>query len=36
VLNDPRREKHELIDEAIKRALHVAPLIVEGKPKQRC
>jgi PTH1 family peptidyl-tRNA hydrolase len=31
VLNDPRREEHELIDEAIQRALHVAPLIVEGK-----
>lgn len=33
VLNDPRREEHELIDEAIQRALHVAPLIVEGKPE---
>lgn len=31
VLNDPRREERELIDEAIQRALHVAPLIVEGK-----
>ena len=31
VLNEPRREERELIDEAIQRALHVAPLIVEGK-----
>ncbi|MDO8293826.1 MAG: aminoacyl-tRNA hydrolase [Gallionella sp.] len=31
VLNDPRREERELIDEAIQHALHVAPLIVEGK-----
>ncbi|MHB0925257.1 MAG: aminoacyl-tRNA hydrolase [Gallionellaceae bacterium] len=31
VLNDPRREERELIDEAMQRALHVAPLIVEGK-----
>jgi len=31
VLNDPRREERELIDEAIQRALHAAPLIVEGK-----
>ncbi len=31
VLNDPRREERELIDEAIQRALDVAHLVVEGK-----
>lgn len=31
VLNDPRREERELIDEAMQRALHVAPMIIEGK-----
>ena len=31
VLNAPRREELELIDEAMRRALDVAPLIVEGK-----
>lgn len=31
VLNSPRREERELIDEAIQRALHVAPMIIEGK-----
>jgi PTH1 family peptidyl-tRNA hydrolase len=31
VLNDPRREERELIDEAMQHSLHVAPLIVEGK-----
>jgi PTH1 family peptidyl-tRNA hydrolase len=31
VLNDPRREERELIDAAMRRALDVAHLIVEGK-----
>lgn len=31
VLNDPRREERELIDEAMQHSLHVAPLIIEGK-----
>jgi PTH1 family peptidyl-tRNA hydrolase len=31
VLNAPRREEQELIDEAMRRAQEVAPLIVEGK-----
>ena len=31
VLNDPRREERELIDEAMQRALDVAPMIIEGK-----
>ncbi|OGT17405.1 MAG: aminoacyl-tRNA hydrolase [Gallionellales bacterium RIFOXYB12_FULL_54_9] len=31
VLNDPRREERELIEEAMQHSLHVAPLIVEGK-----
>ncbi|HEY6094097.1 MAG TPA: aminoacyl-tRNA hydrolase [Gallionellaceae bacterium] len=31
VLNAPRREERELIDQAIQRALDVAPLIAEGK-----
>ena len=31
VLNAPRREEQVLIDEAMRRALDVAPLIVEGK-----
>ena len=31
VLNDPRREERELIDEAMQRALDVAHLIIEGK-----
>ena len=33
VLNDPRREERELIDEAMQHALHVAHLIIEGKPE---
>jgi PTH1 family peptidyl-tRNA hydrolase len=31
VLNDPRREERELIEEAMQHSLHVASLIVEGK-----
>lgn len=31
VLNDPRREERELIEEAMQHALHVAPLVIEGK-----
>ena len=31
VLNDPRHEEHELIEQAMRRALDVAPLIIEGK-----
>jgi len=31
VLNDPRREERELIDEAMQYALHVAHLVIEGK-----
>jgi PTH1 family peptidyl-tRNA hydrolase len=31
VLNDPRREERELIDEAVQRALDVASMIIEGK-----
>ncbi len=31
VLNNPRREERELIDEASNKALHVAPLVIEGK-----
>jgi PTH1 family peptidyl-tRNA hydrolase len=31
VLNDPRREEHELIDEAMNNAQHVAHLVIEGK-----
>ncbi len=31
VLNNPRREERELIDEAMNKAQHVAPLIIEGK-----
>ncbi|MFA6062649.1 MAG: aminoacyl-tRNA hydrolase [Gallionella sp.] len=31
VLNDPRREERELIEEAMQHSLHVAPLIIEGK-----
>jgi PTH1 family peptidyl-tRNA hydrolase len=31
VLNDPRREEHELIDEAMNKAQHVAHLVIEGK-----
>ena len=31
VLNDPRREERDLIDEAMQRALHVAHLVIEGK-----
>jgi PTH1 family peptidyl-tRNA hydrolase len=31
VLHEPRREERELIEEAMQRALDVAPLIVEGK-----
>ncbi len=31
VLNDPRREERELIDEAMRRALDVADLVVGGK-----
>ncbi len=31
VLNAPRKEEHILIDEAMQRALDVAPLIIEGK-----
>ena len=31
VLNSPRREEQELIDQAMQRAQDVAPLIVEGK-----
>lgn len=31
VLHDPRREERGLIDEAMQRALDVAPLVIEGK-----
>ncbi len=31
VLNDPRQEELELIEDAIRKSLHVAPLIIEGK-----
>jgi PTH1 family peptidyl-tRNA hydrolase len=31
VLNDPRREERELIDEAMQKAQHVAHLVIEGK-----
>ena len=31
VLNNPRREERELIDEAMHKAQHVAPLVIEGK-----
>ncbi len=31
VLNDPRREEQELIEDALKKSQHVAPLIIEGK-----
>lgn len=31
VLNDPRREERELIDEAMQRALDITPLAIEGK-----
>lgn len=31
VLNAPRKEERTLIEDAMQRALHVAPLIVEGK-----
>jgi PTH1 family peptidyl-tRNA hydrolase len=31
VLNDPRREERELIEEAMQQSLHVATLILEGK-----
>ena len=31
VLNDPRREERELIDEAMQRAQNVAHLVIEGK-----
>jgi len=31
VLNEPRREERELIDEAVRRALDVAHLVIEGK-----
>lgn len=31
VLNDPRREERELIEEAMQQSLHVAPLVIEGK-----
>ncbi len=33
VLNDPRREERELIEEAMQHSLHVAHLVVEGKPE---
>jgi PTH1 family peptidyl-tRNA hydrolase len=31
VLNDPRREESELIEEAMQQSLHVASLVIEGK-----
>ncbi|MFA6922367.1 MAG: aminoacyl-tRNA hydrolase [Gallionella sp.] len=31
VLNDPRREERELIEEAMQHSLHVAHLVIEGK-----
>lgn len=31
VLNDPRREERELIDEAMQKALDIAHLVIEGK-----
>lgn len=31
VLNDPRRDERELIDEAIQQSLNIAPLLIEGK-----
>ncbi len=31
VLNDPRRDERELIQDAMQQSLHVAPLIVQGK-----
>jgi len=31
VLNDPRREERELIDEAMHKAQNVAHLVIEGK-----
>lgn len=31
VLNDPRREERELIEEAMQQSLHIAPMIIEGK-----
>ncbi len=31
VLNDPRTDERELIEEAMQQSLHVAPLVVEGK-----
>ena len=31
VLNEPRRDERELIDEAVRRALDVAHLVIEGK-----
>jgi len=31
VLNDPRREERELIEEAMQKAQHVAHLVIEGK-----
>lgn len=31
VLNEPRREEQEQIEDALQKSLHVAPLIIEGK-----
>ncbi len=31
VLNDPRRDERELIDEAMQQSLNIAPLLIEGK-----
>jgi PTH1 family peptidyl-tRNA hydrolase len=31
VLNDPRREERELMDEAMRQAQNIAPLVIEGK-----
>jgi PTH1 family peptidyl-tRNA hydrolase len=31
VLNDPRREERELIDDAMRQAQNIAPLFIEGK-----
>ncbi len=31
VLNDPRRDERELIDEAMRQSLDVAPLVIEGQ-----
>jgi PTH1 family peptidyl-tRNA hydrolase len=33
VLNDPRTDERELIDEAMQHSLHVAHLVIEGKPE---